>query len=343
MSQACRLLSNYAVYLVVRFLICVVQTLPITACASLAHALAWLANDLLRVRRRVIHDNLQQAFPQWSAEQVQSVARRMWEHLFLMAFEMAHVPRKIHETNWRKYVRFGQMRRLAQQLLSDRPSLLVSGHFGNFEVGGYVSGLLGFRTYTVARPLDNPFLHRFLHRFRSARGQMILPKNGSAQEVERILEEGGTMTLLGDQYAGPKGCWVDFLGRPASCHKALALFTLSTGAPMIVSYARRRQRPMRFELNVVDIADPQAPDCPPQGVRQLTQWYTDLLAEAIRETPDQYWWVHRRWKGAPPASAVRASARRAAQQQPAHTPQLPADAATADASQRKRQTATRAA
>ena len=83
-------------------------------------------------------------------------------------------------------------------------------------------GILGFPTYTVARTLDNPYLDRFVNRFRAATGQHIIPKNGGYDQIVDVLARGGTMTFLADQYAGPKGCWVEFFGRPASAHKAIA-------------------------------------------------------------------------------------------------------------------------
>jgi KDO2-lipid IV(A) lauroyltransferase len=223
----------------------------------------------------------------------------MWEHLFLMVCEVAHTPRKVHETNWRRYVHIRGKRDLVRFLVAPRPVLIVTGHFGNFEVGGYMMGMLGFPTYTIARPLDNPYLDRFVGEFRKARGQHILPKQGSAAQVNAVLQSGGALTLLGDQHAGPKGCWVDFLGRPASCHKALALFTLTSGAPMLVTYAKRTGRPMRFELGLAGVADPAVGGEELAGVRELTQWYNHALERVIRSAPEQYWWLHRRWKGAP--------------------------------------------
>ena len=111
-----------------------------------------------------------------------------------------------------------------------------------------------------SRKLDNPYLDRFLNKFRGSTGQFILPKQGCAPQVEAVLQSGGTLSLLGDQHAGEKGCWVEFLGRPASCHKAVALFTLTSGAPQIVSYVRRLGRPMQFEIGVAGVADPQTWD-----------------------------------------------------------------------------------
>ena len=229
----------------------------------------------------------------------------MWEHLFLMVCEIAHAPRKVHETNWRRYFQFRGKREMVEILLDQRPTVFVSGHYGNFELSSYMMGLLGFPTYAIARRLDNPYLDRFVNQFRSTNGQFILPKEGSSAQVDAVLRSGGVIALLGDQSAGPKGCWVDFLGRPASCHKAVALFTLVSGAPLVVAYGKRIGGPLQFELGTGGIADPQVPSEDLAGVKPLTQWYNRALERIIRAAPEQYWWVHRRWKGEPPKKTSR--------------------------------------
>jgi KDO2-lipid IV(A) lauroyltransferase len=180
-------------------------------------------------------------------------------------------------------------------LLGGRPVIIVTGHFGNFELGGYALGVLGFPTFTVARNLDNAYLDRYLARFRGATGQFLIPKNGGYDQILAVLSQGGTLAFLADQHAGDKGCWVEFFSRPASVHKAIALLALEHQAPLAVCYARRLDEPMRFEMVTCGLADPrQAPEL--GTVRDLTQWYTHKLEEAIRTVPEQYWWVHRRWK-----------------------------------------------
>ena len=296
-----RRIGDYLVYLALRLVVCVIQAVTIEACQSLARALAVLACDIFRVRRRIVDDNLRHVFSELSPRGRRDLARRMWEHLFLLVCEVAHVPRKIHETNWRRYITIRDKSDLVAYMLDPRPVVLVSGHFGNFEVASYSAGLLGFKTHAIARPLDNPFLDRFVKQFREAKGQYLLPKEGSAAQVEEVLDRGGTLALLGDQHAGPKGCWVEFLGRPASCHKALALFTLSGGAPMLVSYARRTTGPLKFEVGLHGVADPRLQNESLSGVRQLTQWYNEALEALMCAHPEQYWWVHDRWKDEPRA------------------------------------------
>ncbi len=289
-------LVDFLVYLAVRVLICLVQGMRIDSGQTLARGLAWLFCDLVRVRARVIDDNLAHAFPEFSQARRKQLARQMWEHLFLLVLEVAHAPRKIHETNWRDYFILRGKKLLVRQLLSGRPTLLITAHFGNFEIGGYILAILGFPSFTVARTLDNPYLDRFVNRFRASTGQHMIPKNGGYDQIVRVLGSGGTMGLLADQYGGPKGCWVEFFGRPASVYKAIALLALDNDAPLAVCSSRRIGPPLQTELYASAIADARQASDGLDSVRELTQWYTSRLEEIIRRTPQQYWWLHRRWK-----------------------------------------------
>ena len=289
-------IGDYLVYLVVRVLICLVQAMRIETGAVVARWFAWLFCDVLRIRAGVVDDNLMHAFAGLSAVDRRRLARQMWEHLFLLVLEVAHAPRMIHETNWRDYITLRDADRLVRLLLSDRPTLIVTGHFGNFEVAGYVLAILGFPTHTVARTLDNPYLDRFLNRFRGGTGQQMIPKSGGYDQIVEVLARGGTMTFLADQYAGRKGCWVEFFGRPASAHKAIALLALDNDAPVAVCAARRLGKPLHIELDTPATIDPRDGGDQTGTIPALTQWYTSRIEDFIRRTPGQYWWLHRRWK-----------------------------------------------
>lgn len=239
----------------------------------------------------------------------------MWHNLLLMVCEIAHAPRKIHRTNWREHFYMPNKNITLQAMMDPRATVIVSGHFGNFEVAGHTVGCFGLPPHTMARPLDNPLVDDYLTKFRSSGGQTILPKEGSAAAVQELLDANGTLAILADQHAGDKGCWVDFFGHPTSCHKALALFVLSAGAPMVVNYTRRLDRPLRFEMRTVGIADPADLDSPTppaylESVNDLTEWYNSQLESFIRLAPEQYWWLHRRWREVPPKQLRRLENRR---------------------------------
>jgi KDO2-lipid IV(A) lauroyltransferase len=292
---------DFFVYILVRLLVAVVQALPLSVCEQGAGLLATIFGRVLGVRREIVENNLQTAFPALSPSERDAITWQMWRHLFLMIAEIAHTPRKVHETNWREHSQIVNVELFVRTLLSGRPLVLISAHFGNFELGGYLMGLFGFPTYTVARRLDNRYLDRFMNDFRGRTGQYMLPKRGSREMIQAVLERGGILTLLGDQAAGDKACWVDFFGRPASTHKAVALFSLGNGAPTMVSYARRLGGPLQYEVGPEAVCDPRDANFPHGSIPLLTQWYTEHLEQLVRRSPEQYWWLHNRWKGQPPA------------------------------------------
>jgi Kdo2-lipid IVA lauroyltransferase/acyltransferase len=295
-----RNLRHLLEYFLVRVFLSLVQVLSLRTCHDLCRFTAWLAHDVFRVRGRIVEENLQIAFPEKTAAQRQQIGRATWEHLLLMVCEIALVPRTIHETNWRNYVHRYNHRLWLQTIFRNGPKICVTGHIGNFELLGYVGSFWGMRMYTVVRTLDNPYLDRMMLRFRASMGQRILPKDNSANQADEVLQTGGLLGLLGDQNAGRQGVVADFMGRPASCHKALALFSLVNKAPMMVtSCTRRGNQPMQFEMGLDDVIDMHEVRPETEGVSELTQWYNDVLERRIRDKPDQYWWVHDRWKHVP--------------------------------------------
>ncbi|MFN6130291.1 MAG: lysophospholipid acyltransferase family protein [Planctomycetota bacterium] len=299
--------SDWMAYLALRLVVLGITVISIERCDRFCRILAGVLTTWIKLRRGLVTENLRRVFPLWSADQILVTQRSMWHHLLLMACEIAHAPRRIHRENWHEHFRISDRATILRVVLDARPKQLVSGHFGNFELAGFLTGLFGIETTTIARPLDNGFIHEYVNRFRSLGGQHLLPKTGSARQIEDLLQAGGALGLLGDQHGGARGCWVDFLGHPASCHKALALFTLSSGAPMMVCSNTRAEAPLTFDLRVLGIADPATPDCP-ASVPALTRWYNGRLEEAIRRNPEQYWWVHRRWRGEPPKRVKSSSA-----------------------------------
>lgn len=304
--------NDFGVYLAVRSVVAVVQVLPLDMGDHLCRGLAFLLTKPFPVRRSAIRTALNKVFPDLDDSRCVQLTLAMWHHLMLMVCEIAWAQRRLHRSNWRKHVTFRGNREMLEASFSARPAVMVSGHFGNFEIGSYTMGLMGLKTLAIARTLDNRFLHRWVESFRGAKGQLIVDKKGCAPIVDAHLRDGGTLSLLADQHAGDKGLWVDFCGVPASCHKALALFSLANEAPMLVVFTRRvGGRPMQFENTMLASADPGAsgltslPDPACESVESMTNWYNYQLERMIDLAPEQYWWLHRRWRTPPPRVAKR--------------------------------------
>lgn len=296
--------TDWLAYVGLRIVICGIQSLSLERCDRLCWLGAKVLADWLPFRRNIINENLRNVLGAKSDAQYAYMRRLMWHHLLLMVCEIALAPRKIHRTNWRNHFYLRDKEKIFRLMMDERATVIVTGHFGNFELAGFITGLFGFPCTTIARPLDNHFVDRYVTEFRSLGGQHILDKSGASTAVQDLLDRGEIVALLADQHAGDKGCWANFLGRLASCHKGLALFVLTSKATMIVAYNRRLDHPMQFELGSTGIADPRIDGPHLASVQALTEWYNSRLEEAIRLTPAQYWWVHRRWRN-PPAKKRR--------------------------------------
>jgi KDO2-lipid IV(A) lauroyltransferase len=301
-------LLDYFTYLVVRLAIAFVQMLTDRAVRQLALALAWLGYHADRRHRQVADDNLRHAFPEISAEERDTLVRGCFRHFALLITEIARMPRKLHVGNWRQHVELVDGEILAKAMTSGRPCLLVGAHFGNWELAGYTMGLLGFRTHAIARPLDNQYLDGFLRKFREGTGQRVLAKKGDFDQMTELLAGGGLLATLADQDAGQRGLFVDFFGRPASTHKAVALMALEYNVPLLVGGVPRVGEPMRYQVVIEDVIEPAEYAERPDAAQAITQRFTSALERLIRRYPEQYFWLHRRWKHQPLARKAKRAA-----------------------------------
>jgi KDO2-lipid IV(A) lauroyltransferase len=248
----------------------------------------------------VARENLRHAFPhRYTEAQTDELVRRVYRHFCTMLMEIIHLPRCFHTNNWRRYFNLGSGKVIIGCLLSGRPVMIVTGHLGNWEMAGYALGLLGFTTHAVARPLDNPYLDDFLRSFRKKTGQKILAKKGDFDQMQALLESAGVIATLADQDAGQRGLFVNFFGRPASTHKAIALLALEHRVPLLVVGSLKMAEPLSYQVLAGDVIYPEEYQGKPDAVRAITQRFTSALEKLVRLAPGQYFWLHRRWKHQP--------------------------------------------
>jgi KDO2-lipid IV(A) lauroyltransferase len=291
---------DYLVYLGVRLIVGLAQALTIEQSYALADLLAKLAYRLDKRHRRVALENLLCAFgDRYTEAERDRLVRGVYQHFCRMAMEMLHIPRKLHRTTWRERIRLVGHRPVLDRLLDGGPIIMLTGHFGNWEMAGYLFGIFGFPPNSVYRPLDNPFLDRYIRSFRERTGQTLIPKKGGYDQMLAILKEGRVLSFIADQDAGEKGMFVDFFGRPASTHKAIALLAIEHHAPILVGYARRIGPGFRYEVGCEEMIEPGDLTGTSEDVRLLTQRFTSALERIVRRDPEQYLWLHRRWKHQP--------------------------------------------
>ncbi len=305
-------IADYTVYVIIRAVVCVVQALSWDAALKLAAALAWLAYRIDRRHRQVALDNLRHAFPDLDDAARDRLVRATYGHCLTMLVEMIRIPRVLHRSNLYDYVHHEKPDDLERLMrvahLPGRPKIVLTGHFGNWELLSYVAGVFGIRAPVVARKLDNPYLHRYLSRFRTRTGIDLLDKNEDYAEILAILARGDGLGMVGDQDAGSRGLFVDFFGRPASTFKSIALLALEYRAVIVVLGVARVGTPMRYCFYFEDVIFPEEYAGRPDAPRAITQRYTAALERLVRRHPEQYFWLHRRWKHQPPSRKGRHAA-----------------------------------
>jgi KDO2-lipid IV(A) lauroyltransferase len=266
--------------------------------AKLMGNIWWL---LMKRHRLRAMDNLRPALGGRYAEaQLWKIARRSFEHFAqLYLVEMVMTPRLINEWSWARYVTLHNLGPALRELLGDRGVIMLTAHFGNYELLGYTIARLGLPLVAVMRPLDNPLINEFLVSSREVGGVSLLYKKGATESADDIVASGGALCFISDQDAGRKGIFVDFFGRKASWYKSIGLLAIRHHAPLVVGYAVRVSPGFYYRIQVERIIQPDEWEGRDDPLLWVTQTYAHALEAGIRRRPEQYLWMHRRWKTRP--------------------------------------------
>ncbi|MBL1218732.1 MAG: hypothetical protein D8M59_14715 [Planctomycetes bacterium] len=295
------ILTNYSAYAGLRIIGTLLQSFDVDRVMAFVGRLgeSWAARDARRRQRAI--DSLRLSFPEWTDPEIDSVARRSMRHLLqLFIAEVLFTPRLITPDTWHEYVDLGDIKPGMPHLLSDRPAIFITGHCGNFEVLGFTLGTVGFPMTALARPLDLPKINDWLMGVRQARGMSIMTKFGATERLPRLLEAGGRVAFIADQNAGDKGVFVPFFGRLASAYKSIGLLAMRYEVPIICGQARRTDPTrFRYRIELKDIIQPQDWADQDDPLYYVTARYTNAIERMVRDAPEQYFWVHRRWKSRP--------------------------------------------
>jgi KDO2-lipid IV(A) lauroyltransferase len=251
-----------------------------------------------RGRKRAL-DNLRASFPEKNEQWIWETGQRSFEHLAMLAIDVLSMPRLVKKNNWRQYSEYKNVERAKWLMQEGRGLLMVTGHYSNFEIMGYLLGLFGFNIYSIARPLDNRFISKYLYGVRQQAGQKIIDKHGAAKLMDKLTSAGASLGFIADQDAGPKGVFVDFFGRKASTYKSIGLLAVTNNLPIVVAYSRRVDNRFYFEIGANRIIFPEEWADKNDPLQWVTAEYTKAIEEFVRRDPTQYWWLHRRWKHQP--------------------------------------------
>ena len=268
--------------------------------ASIASARRWgatLGRIAYRVsgsRRRIALENIAHAFPELPSAEHERIARATFEHfgstlLEVMRFDTlsADQIQALCEIEGEEHVR--------QAYAAGRGVIFLSGHFGYWEMHGIDNGLRWRPISVLARPLDNPWLHDMLERIRTRTGNTVIYRQGSVRKILRELGANHGVAMLIDQHLqSPDAVYVNFFGRPAATTGMVASLAHRTGAAVLPSVSM----PLpggRYRMVYGRPIDPPVDDSP-AALRDFTQRCADALEASVRQHPNLWLWMHRRWR-----------------------------------------------
>lgn len=289
--------QHRAEYVAARVGLTLLNVCPERLAFAVAHGAADLVFALAHGRRGIACNNLRHAGLASSPAAARRLARASFRHLADVALESVLCARRLGPANWRQAVEL-DIPETTRHLMDDpeQGMIGVTGHLGNWEVGGHLMSYLVPVT-AIARRMNNPLIQPLLdHHSARSRMTIISKRQAHPRQMVQAIREGRTLAILMDQHARDHAVYVPFFGRPAATHATPARLHRLTGAPIVFLYTLRTG-PFRYRIvSSPPLVYPRQPSNPDAERQAILADLTIRLETAIRQTPEQYLWAHRRWR-----------------------------------------------
>jgi KDO2-lipid IV(A) lauroyltransferase len=268
----------------------------------LAAGVAALAIRLDRRHRRIGLQNLAIAFPEKSQRARMRILLASYRNLGRMIAECTQLSRLTPE-NVRERIAFADeplWRENIPEGLAKSGIIILTGHFGNWELFAYAHGLLGYPVHLVHQTIKNPFIDRFVERMRQRGGTSTMRKHAAARSVLRALANRELLVLPLDQNASRRtGVFVEFFGKLASTNSGFGRIAVRTGVAVYPAFLIREGTSARHRIVILPRVPFASMADRDQAAREFTQRCSAILEAVIREHPDHWLWTHRRWRTRP--------------------------------------------
>jgi KDO2-lipid IV(A) lauroyltransferase len=274
-----------------------VRALPQWASLALGAAIGSAFYVVDAPHRRLTVANLSAAFPHKTPAEIRAIARGVFAHFGSLLTELLRFsglpPAKMLAS-----IEFEGEERVTHALAQGKGALFITGHFGYWELHALAHALRFPPIGVVVRALDNPRLNAWIEQMRTSTGNSVIHRRGALRQILKALADNRGVAILIDQHIQTsEAVVVDFFNRPAATTSAVAALALRTGAPIVPVFAVRLPGGRYRMIYEHPVAPPPADH--PDAVRELTQRCTDVLEMYVRRHPNNWLWMHRRWRDLP--------------------------------------------
>lgn len=290
---------DYLLYLIALFAGGLIGLLPLSAALKVGAALGRLLYLVDRRHRCITLDNLKLALGQeMSAAELRQIALACYANLGRSVAEFCHMP-SVNKENLSQWVSYEGLENLTSAYERGKGVIFITAHFGNWELMAYAQSLIGYPSSILVRPLDNKYLDKVVNKYRSRGGNKLIPKKNATKDVLRCLNSGQMLGVLIDQNVSiGDRVFVDFFNHPASTLTAPAILALRTGAAIIPAFIIR-QPDGRHKIVYEPEIELQKSGNRQQDIQVNMQRFTKAIEKYVHRYPEQWFWMHRRWKTKP--------------------------------------------
>lgn len=269
--------------------------IPISLGKWLALVVYFIVAYALRYRRKIILSNLHLVYGDKLPDTKSRLLKRIYKNFVFLWFEFLQNP-CLNEKNIKKRMRFHNLELLLKALEKQKGVILVSGHMGNFEWMGQAIGIMGHSVSGIAKRQSNPYVNDLVEKNRKQFNVSVIYKKNAIQDALNVMKENNEVIgIVADQNAYKRGVIVDFLGQPSSTPVGPAVLRLRSGAPLLFGITIRRDYGV-FDCYFQEIAVDKDEKPDDEIIREITQKHACMLQEWIYKYPEQWFWMHRRWK-----------------------------------------------
>lgn len=288
-----------AEYALVWVIVRIMGSLPRSVARSLGAAIGRAAYLAIPRLRRVGYRNLSLAIPNLPMRERRRILRTLYRNLGWQLAEFCQMPRYTLDRA-SQFIRYQGLEHYLQARDLGRGVLVLTGHLGAWELSSFYHSLAGYPMSMVIRRLDNPLVDRLVNRIRCLHGNRVLHKNDFARGLIAAMRAGETVGVLMDtNMTPPQGVFVDFFGHPACTASGVARVALRTGAAVVPGFLLWEPDEARYVLHFLPPLQLAATGDEERDAVANTQLFTAVLEQVIRQYPEQWLWVHRRWKTRP--------------------------------------------
>jgi Kdo2-lipid IVA lauroyltransferase/acyltransferase len=275
------------------------RAMPLERAVRAGARLGGWAMNFDRPSRPIALKNLEIAFPEMTPADRLNILRKMYRSWGRVLAEWTHLP-ELSRANIERVATYEGKENWdeAERRSNGRGILVLTAHFGNFELLPIAHSIYGYRLAIVHRPLRNPLIDAAVRAERVKYGNRIIERKAGGREVMRMLRQNWMIAIALDLDVR-KGVFVDFFGMPASTSDGVARISLASGAPVMPAFMVREGDSVHHKIKILPAFFPEKTRNREALVRQYTQLYSDTVEQVIREHPDHWNWIHRRWKTRP--------------------------------------------